>query len=412
MLWLLLSLAFAQDAPPASGQPEPTPAAEVAPTSGSFMVSKATMTDEGLRRVRPWAELVLANPGWVFEVSAHTDSQGSDVYNQRLSQARAESVVDVMVEAGVPRGSLVARGYGEDRPVASNADAEGRTQNRRLELRKLRATGASDATTVGPTEPVLAASPGSWRGFSPELTGELGSGDERREGKLQVDTQRFEVPFDATFEAYHYHAYTNQPTARLIGPDGRAMPLSKGRSEVPLTEGAWTLEVTDSKKAVGPWGLRLKGISSDAKPAAGADTCTVLEYLVAQAHVGMRGARGAEIDGNFHQGPDIPGLPGRAVVHSTNEYWVHLYEGPDPAAASRARNTAKDSVTRCLSSGWSTDDGAWMTMSFKLKPSVSWQERAFSMRQQQGDVTILLKIDEEHRKDKAKSRLYLYRTNE
>ncbi|MCG8312045.1 MAG: OmpA family protein [Pseudomonadales bacterium] len=69
-----------------------------------------------------------------IKVSGHTDSQGSDSYNQTLSERRAESVLQYFVSKGVARGRLSAYGYGERYPVASNDTADGRAANRRVEL--------------------------------------------------------------------------------------------------------------------------------------------------------------------------------------------------------------------------------------------------------------------------------------
>ena len=67
------------------------------------------------------------------DVEGHTDSVGGDVYNQQLSQRRAEAVVDLLVnEHGIARERLSPVGYGETRPVASNDTADGRAENRRV----------------------------------------------------------------------------------------------------------------------------------------------------------------------------------------------------------------------------------------------------------------------------------------
>jgi OOP family OmpA-OmpF porin len=67
------------------------------------------------------------------DVEGHTDSQGDDVYNQQLSERRARAVVDLLVnEHGIARDRLDPVGYGETRPVADNATAEGRAENRRV----------------------------------------------------------------------------------------------------------------------------------------------------------------------------------------------------------------------------------------------------------------------------------------
>jgi OOP family OmpA-OmpF porin len=67
-------------------------------------------------------------------VAGHTDSVGTDQYNQGLSERRANSVRDYLVEQGVRASRLTAVGYGENRPVATNDTADGRQENRRVEL--------------------------------------------------------------------------------------------------------------------------------------------------------------------------------------------------------------------------------------------------------------------------------------
>jgi OOP family OmpA-OmpF porin len=67
------------------------------------------------------------------DVDGHTDSVGSESYNQQLSQRRAQAVVDVLVnEFGIARDRLDPIGFGESQPVASNDTAEGRAMNRRV----------------------------------------------------------------------------------------------------------------------------------------------------------------------------------------------------------------------------------------------------------------------------------------
>jgi len=68
------------------------------------------------------------------EVQAHSDSSGAASYNQSLSEKRAGSVRDYMIGKGIAADRLTAKGYGEDKPIASNATAEGRAKNRRVEL--------------------------------------------------------------------------------------------------------------------------------------------------------------------------------------------------------------------------------------------------------------------------------------
>ncbi|MEO9601495.1 OmpA family protein [Parasphingorhabdus sp.] len=69
------------------------------------------------------------------DVLGHTDSTGSDAYNQSLSERRAESVANFLANSGVQRARLATRGYGESQPVASNSTEEGRAANRRVEIK-------------------------------------------------------------------------------------------------------------------------------------------------------------------------------------------------------------------------------------------------------------------------------------
>jgi outer membrane protein OmpA-like peptidoglycan-associated protein len=78
--------------------------------------------------------IVLAYPSLHLSVEGHTDSVGSDQYNQDLSEHRAESVRDYFVQQGISAGAIEARGFGKTEPIASNDSAEGRQQNRRVEL--------------------------------------------------------------------------------------------------------------------------------------------------------------------------------------------------------------------------------------------------------------------------------------
>ena len=66
--------------------------------------------------------------------TGHTDSVGTDEYNQRLSEQRAANVADYLIDRGVASGSIVVYGYGEMRPKSSNDTAEGRQLNRRVEI--------------------------------------------------------------------------------------------------------------------------------------------------------------------------------------------------------------------------------------------------------------------------------------
>jgi len=70
----------------------------------------------------------------LIDVNGHTDSVGSDEYNQALSERRASSVGQYLVSNGIDQMRLSTQGFGESRPIASNDTPEGRQQNRRVEI--------------------------------------------------------------------------------------------------------------------------------------------------------------------------------------------------------------------------------------------------------------------------------------
>lgn len=101
--------------------------------------------------------LVTSSPESTMVVEGHTDSQGNDQYNQKLSQSRAESVRSYLVNHGVAADRISAKGVGESTPVADNKSAEGRANNRRVEIvvqpgasTSGAATSTSGATTPSP----------------------------------------------------------------------------------------------------------------------------------------------------------------------------------------------------------------------------------------------------------------------
>ena len=86
---------------------------------------------EALERLTGIA-LACVGDGLTVEIGGHTDAQGSDENNQALSERRAQAILAFMAERGVPTAGLKAVGYGEAKPIADNATAEGRAQNRRI----------------------------------------------------------------------------------------------------------------------------------------------------------------------------------------------------------------------------------------------------------------------------------------
>ncbi|MFN4171527.1 MAG: OmpA family protein, partial [Pseudorhodobacter sp.] len=104
------------------------------------------------------AEVLTDCPQLEMEISGHTDSQGSEAGNRALSQARAEAVLSALQGRRLPVQAFVARGYGEDRPIANNATEEGREANRRIEFTLLREPEPAPAPSpVAEAEAAVAA---------------------------------------------------------------------------------------------------------------------------------------------------------------------------------------------------------------------------------------------------------------
>jgi len=99
-----------------------------------FDFDKATLKPEAKVILDDAAALLEKHERVIVEVAGHTDSTGSEEYNQGLSERRANSVRDYLISKGVTATRLTARGYGETRPVASNDTKEGRAENRRVEM--------------------------------------------------------------------------------------------------------------------------------------------------------------------------------------------------------------------------------------------------------------------------------------
>ncbi len=100
--------------------------------------NKASLRDESMSELNQMVDLLKENSAMKIELSSYTESKGADEYNRKLSQARAQSVVDYLIKSGIPKTRLVPVGYGEALPVASNDTEEGRQMNRRTEFKILK----------------------------------------------------------------------------------------------------------------------------------------------------------------------------------------------------------------------------------------------------------------------------------
>lgn len=99
-----------------------------------FDFDKATLRPESESVLGRARDAIKAAPGLDLEVQGHTDGQGTDAYNDKLSDARAHAVLTWLTAHGAPAAQLTAKGYGKRVPIAPNASDEGRAKNRRVEL--------------------------------------------------------------------------------------------------------------------------------------------------------------------------------------------------------------------------------------------------------------------------------------
>jgi len=109
-----------------------------------FDFNKADLKEESFPVLDELVTILNDRPQMTIELSAHTDSKGTDTYNDRLSQARAESVMKYLMSKGIDASRLEAKGYGETAPLASNTNddgtdnPDGRQKNRRTEFKILK----------------------------------------------------------------------------------------------------------------------------------------------------------------------------------------------------------------------------------------------------------------------------------
>lgn len=100
----------------------------------TFQTGSPDLTPESNTTIQRIAQLMADNPGTRIEIGGHTDSDGEPEANEVLSLARAEAVLNALIAAGVESDRMVAVGYGDAIPVASNETGEGKAQNRRIEF--------------------------------------------------------------------------------------------------------------------------------------------------------------------------------------------------------------------------------------------------------------------------------------
>lgn len=99
-----------------------------------FDTGKATLKPEAREKLAKVSVILVAHPDLKLEIDGHTDSQGSDATNQKLSESRANAARDYLISQGLNANAITTKGMGESTPIASNDNAAGRAKNRRVEI--------------------------------------------------------------------------------------------------------------------------------------------------------------------------------------------------------------------------------------------------------------------------------------
>ncbi|BAV64867.1 OmpA family protein [Sphingobium cloacae] len=105
------------------------------PSGITFGFDSATVQPQFQPTLNDVASVLAQYPKTYIDIYGHTDSDGSDAYNQSLSERRAQSVANYLTSHGVQSARIATRGFGETQPIASNTTEEGKAANRRVEIK-------------------------------------------------------------------------------------------------------------------------------------------------------------------------------------------------------------------------------------------------------------------------------------
>jgi outer membrane protein OmpA-like peptidoglycan-associated protein len=126
--------AVAEAPPPPPPPPPPVHKKVTLQADTYFDFNKATLKPAGKEKLDDVVKEMKANPSIKALVEGYTDSIGTQAYNLKLSERRADAVKDYMVAQGIDASRITTKGWGKEHPVASNKTAEGRAKNRRCEI--------------------------------------------------------------------------------------------------------------------------------------------------------------------------------------------------------------------------------------------------------------------------------------
>ncbi len=102
-----------------------------------FELDAANLLPKGFQQIEELAQVILQTDSYSVLIEGYTDSMGNPVYNQELSELRANTVYNALLINGINSEKIVIRGFGAEDPVATNETEEGRQQNRRVEIKLL-----------------------------------------------------------------------------------------------------------------------------------------------------------------------------------------------------------------------------------------------------------------------------------
>jgi outer membrane protein OmpA-like peptidoglycan-associated protein len=129
--------------PPKEEPPPPPKPKRVEVTADKIVIREKIQFDLNKATIKPESNELLGEIVDVFKenthikkvsIEGHTDNQGSDAYNQKLSDQRAKSVLDYLVGKGIEAKRLTSKGFGESKPIGNNETEEGKEENRRVEF--------------------------------------------------------------------------------------------------------------------------------------------------------------------------------------------------------------------------------------------------------------------------------------
>jgi outer membrane protein OmpA-like peptidoglycan-associated protein len=119
-----------------------------------FATAQFNLKPEAREKLAKVSGILLSYPGLAVQVEGYTDNVGGDEYNLTLSQQRGDAVRDYLISQGVGAANITATGYGKTNPIADNATAAGRAQNRRVNL-----VVSGNAIGVQQSQPAATAQP-------------------------------------------------------------------------------------------------------------------------------------------------------------------------------------------------------------------------------------------------------------